>query len=331
MAYFLKEMKGARCLVLGGLGFIGSNTAHRLASLGADVTVADACLDPYGWNFANVKEIREKIDFVKADVRDKAAMEAAVEGMDCVFNCAGQVSHLDSMTDPFLDLDINCRGALVVLEACRRKAENAKIVYAGTRAQMGALRKTPGDEEQADNPADIYGADKWAAEKYHLIYNSAYGLRATSLRINNTYGERHQMKHARYGILNWFVRLALEGKEIQVFGDGSQARDYNYVADVADAMVLAAQKGEADGKYYLLGSGKETRFLDMVKAVIAAAGSGSYRLVPWPPDRKAIEVGDFFVSYEKIRRELGWEPATPLERGLKSTVEFYRERRTEYW
>ena len=324
-------MDGERCLIAGGLGFIGSNIAHRLVELGAEVSIADACLDPYGWNPANIKEIKDKVNFTKADIRDAGAMAKAVKGQDFIFNCAGQVSHVDSMSDPFLDLDINCRGNLVLLEACRKFNDKAKIVYAGTRGQMGALHYSPADEEHPDNPTDIYGADKLAGEKYHLIYSNAFGMRATSLRINNTFGERHQMKHAKYGIMNWFIRLALEGKEIQVYGDGSQTRDYNYISDVVGAMILAGQSEKTNGKYYLLGSGKELKFLDMVKAVIKSAGSGSYKLVPWPADRKAIEIGDFFVSYEKIKKELGWEPMASLEQGLKSTVSFYRERRKEYW
>jgi len=331
MAYGLKRLDGKRCLITGGLGFIGSNLAHRLIGLGAEVSIADACLDPYGWNFANIREINDKVSFTKADIRDAAAMAAAVKNQDFIFNCAAQCSHIDSMRDPFLDMDINCRGTLVLLEACRKCADTAKIVYAGTRAQMGALRHSPADEEHTDNPTDIYGADKWAAEKYHLIYNSVYGLPAASLRINNTYGERHQMRHAKYGIMNWFIRVALDGGEIQVFGDGSQTRDYNHISDVVDAMILAAQSPKSNGKYYLLGSGKETKFIDMVKAVIKAAGSGSYRLVPWPEDRKAIEVGSFFVTYKKIRDELGWEPKVSLDEGLRRTIAFYKERKKDYW
>jgi len=331
MPYELAPLRGARCLVTGGLGFIGSNIAHKLVQLGGEVTVLDACLEPYGWNPANIREIKEKVRFVKADIRDADAMASAVSEKDYIFNCAGQVSHVDSMKDPFLDLDINCRGNLVLLEACRKHADKAKIVYAGTRGQMGSLHYSPADEEHPDNPTDVYGADKWAAEKYHLVYHSAFGLPTTSLRINNTYGERHQMKHAKYGILNWFVRLALEGKEIQVFGDGSQTRDYNYIGDVVDACVLAAASKKTEGNYYLIGSGREMKFIDMVHAVLKAAGSGSFKSVPWPEDRKAIEVGNFFVSFEKFRKETGWEPRTALEDGLQKTVEFYRSRKADYW
>jgi len=331
LAYSLSRLDGKRCLITGGLGFIGSNIAHKLVELGAEVSIVDACLDPYGWNPANIAEIRDKVNFKKEDIRHESAMAKAVKDQDFIFNCAGQVSHVDSMKEPFLDLDINCRGNLVLLEACRKFNSNVKIVYAGTRGQMGSLHYSPADEEHPDNPTDVYGADKLAAEKYHLIYSSAFGMHATSLRINNTYGERHQMKHAKYGIMNWFIRLALEEKEIPVYGDGEQTRDYNYIADVVDACILAAQSPKTDGKYYLLGSGSEIKFIDMVKAVLAEAGTGSYKLVPWPADRKAIEVGNFFVSYKKIQDELGWEPKTSLAEGLRNTVAFYKERMKDYW
>jgi UDP-glucose 4-epimerase len=323
-------MSGKSALVTGGLGFIGSNLAHLLVSLGAKVTVYDACLDPYGWNFANIREIRDKVGFVKADVRDAGKIAAAVKGQDFVFHCAAQVSHSASMSDPFLDVDINCNGTLRLLEACRKHADGAKIIHAGTRGQIGRQVYSPVDEAHPTDPADIYGIDKLAAEKYCLLYGSTYGMRACSLRINNTYGPRHQMRHAKFGVLNWFVRLALEGKALTVFGKGGQVRDYNYVDDVSAALALAAQKGRSDGQVYNLGSGRRTRFVDMAKAVVKAAGSGRVESVPWPEGRRRIEVGDFFVSYAKIRRELGWAPKVGLEEGLEKTVGFYRERLKEY-
>lgn len=328
--YALKRMDGSRTLITGGLGFIGSNIAHKLVSLGAEVTILDACLDPYGWNFANIKEIKNSVKFIKGDIRDAKTMGETVRNQDYIFNCAAQVSHVDSMKNPYLDIDINCRGNITLLEACRKYNDSVKIVYAGTRGQMGALKYSPADENHVDEPTDIYGVDKWAGEKYHLIYYKAYGIRTTSLRINNTYGERHQMKHGRYGILNWFIRLALEDKELTIFGEGKQKRDYNYVQDVVDAMILAAQKEESNGKYYLLGSGEPIAFIDMAKMIVKAVGKGRVVKVPWPKERKVIEVGDFFVTYERVREELGWEPRTKLEEGLRRTVEFYKNRLGEY-
>jgi len=330
VAYKTSAMGGKKALVTGGLGFIGSNLAHKLVALGAEVAVYDACLDPYGWNFANINEIRNRVKFVKGDVRDRGKMEAVVKGQDFVFHCAAQVSHLDSMRGPFLDVDINCNGTLSVLEACRKNADGAKIIYAGTRAQIGREEYSPVDEKHPTNPIDVYGIDKLAAEKYCLLYGSAYGMPACSLRINNTFGPRHQMKHAKFGILNWFIRLALEGQEIPVYGKGEQVRDYNYVDDAVDAMILAAQSKKADGEVFNLGSGRQTRFVDMARAVVKAAGSGSIKHVPWPDERKRIETGDFFVSYAKIKKTLGWSPKTSFEDGLGKTIDFYRGRLREY-
>ncbi|MEM3399507.1 MAG: SDR family NAD(P)-dependent oxidoreductase [Candidatus Micrarchaeia archaeon] len=328
--YCLKRMEGVRALITGGLGFFGSNIAHKLVSLGADVVIYDACLDPYGWNFANIKEIRDKVKFVKGDIRDEELMEKSVSECDIIFNCAAQVSHVDSMKDPYLDLDINCRGQMTLLEACRKKNDGVKIVYAGTRGQIGVMVYSPVDENHPCMPTDVYGANKHAGELYHLLYCRVYGIKVCSIRANNTYGPRHQMKHGRYGILNWFVRKAMLGETIEVYGDGMQAREYNYIDDTVDAFILAAQSERAWGEVFLLGSGSPVKFIDMVKAVVRAVGKGSYKIVPWPKERKSIEVGDFVVSYGKIRKMLGWEPTTNLEEGLAKTVGFYKERLAEY-
>lgn len=325
-----EKMQGKNVLVLGGLGFIGSNTAHRCIKQGANVTIYDALLPMYGGNPANIAEIKDKVKVIKKDMREKPALEEAVKEQDLIFNCAGQVSHVDSMADPYLDIDINLIANINLLEACRKHNDSTKIVFAGTRAEIGKAEYSPIDEKHPTNPTDIYGIDKLAAEKYHLLYNEVYGIRACSLRINNAYGERHQMKHSKYGILNWFIRLALEDKEIQVYGEGNQTRDYNYISDVIDAMMLAAESEKANGKFYLLGSGKEVKFIDLVELVIKLADSGSYKKVPFPEMRKKIEVGNILVSYEKIKKELGWQPKIGLEEGLKRTIEFYKQRLPEY-
>jgi len=328
--YKLKKMAGQKVLITGGLGFIGSNIAHKLVELGAKVTIYDACLDPYGWNYANIKEIRDKVEVVKADTRDFDKMCEWVKGQDHIFNCAGQVSHVDSMKDPWLDLDINCRGNLNVLEAARRFNDRANIVYCGTRAEIGRAVYSPIDEEHPTNPLDIYGTNKLAAEKYHMLYAQVYGMPISSLRINNVFGERHQMKHALYGILNWFIRLAFEGKDITVYGDGKQLREYNYVKDLVDALILLAQNKQAHGKFYHVSTKKPITFADMAQQVVEEVGSGRVVKVPWPKERKQIEVGDVVISYKKIKRELGWEPRTSFKEGLKNTVAFYRQRLPEY-
>lgn len=329
--YELKGMKEKRVLVLGGLGFIGSGIALKCAELGAKVTVFDAMLEPYGFNHANISEIRDKVEFLKQDMRDLDALSKAVKEKDIVFNCAGQVSHIDSMKNPFLDVELNVTANLNLLEACRKFNDGVKIIYAATRSQTGKPIYIPVDEKHPDNPLDVYGADKLAAEKHVLLYNSFYGLKGTSIRINTTFGPRHQMKHNLYGVLNWFIRLAMENKKITVYGNGNQLREYNYIDDVVDAMVLAAQNNNSNGNYYMLGVKKPIKFVEMVKKVIQECGSGSFEMVPYPADRKSIEVGDFNVSFEKIKSDLGWVPTTSFEDGLKKTVEFYRNNKKHYF
>ena len=328
--YRLEGMDGRKVLVLGGLGFIGSNVANKCVQLGAEVTVFDSLIKPYGGNEFNISEIKGKVKLLKQDMRNVKQLEAAVKGTDYIFNCAGQVSHVDSMTDPYMDIELNLVANINLLEAARKHNDRARIVYAGTRAQIGKTDEVPVTEKTMPFPVDVYGVDKQAAEGYHLLYNYAYGMQTTSLRITNAFGERSQMKHGKYGIMNWFIRLALENKKISVYGDGKQKRDYLYVADVVDAMLLAGQKKQAAGKDYIVSSGKTIEFIDMVKKIIKACGSGSYEFVPWPEDRKRIETGDYVSSFERIKNELGWQPKTGFDDGLQRTVEFYRKNLKQY-
>lgn len=328
--YGIKPMHGERVLVIGGLGFVGSNLAHKLLALGAEVTLYDACLDPYGWNLANVAEIKDKVRFVKGDTRDFELLKEHVRGKEHIFNLAAQVSHSLSMKEPFLDIEINCRGNMNVLEACRQVNDSAKIVYGGTRGQTGEALYLPVDEKHPDNPPDINGINKLAAEKYHLLYFKVYGIPATSLRIGNTYGPRHQMKHGEYGVLNYFIRRAMLGEVIEVYGSGNQIRDYTYVDDLVDALLLLAQSNKASGEVFLIGSGEQIKFLDMVKLVIKTVERGEYRLIPFPPGRKEINVERFAVSYKKLNKTVGWRPKTKLKEGMRKTVDFYRTRLKEY-
>ena len=323
-------MDNSQALVLGGLGFIGSNVVHLLAELGADVTVFDSMLKGYGGNLANMNGIEDQVKIVKKDMREFEELKKVVPEKDVIFNCAGQVSHSDSMTNPWLDIDINCTANINLLEACRQLNDNAKIVYCGTRAAVGKAEKLPVDEKHPTDPVDIYGIDKLASEKYHLLYSKLYGMKACVLRLTNVFGERHQMQHAKYGVMNYFVRLALEGKAIKVYGDGQQIRDLNYVRDVTEAMVIAAQNKKSDSEMYNIGSGRKIKFIEIVEKIIETVGKGSYEFVEWPEQSKAIEVGDYFVSYEKIKKDLGWAPKTTFENGLQKTVEFYRERLNDY-
>ncbi|MFH1453716.1 MAG: GDP-mannose 4,6-dehydratase [Armatimonadota bacterium] len=328
---YLDNYKDKRVLITGGLGFLGSHLAERLLPHAKEIILYDAMLPLYGGNLFNIEEFKDKVTVTVADIRDKDKMEEAVKGVDYIFNIAGQVSHVDSMTDPLLDLDINCRGNLVLLEACKKYNKDARIVYAGTRGQYGKLDYIPVDEKHKMEPTDIYGVNKMAGEHYHLIYSKAFDMWACSLRINNSYGPKHQMKHGKYGILNWFIRLAMDNQPIKVFGDGSQLRDYNYVDDVIDAMISAGADEICRSKVYNLGSGKQIKFLDLVKLVIQSAGSGSIEMVPWPHERKVIEIGDYVADFSKIKKDLGWDPKITLSEGLKKTCDYYKKYKEHYW
>lgn len=318
-------------MITGGLGFLASNLAHTLVELGAKVLLVDPMLPLYGGNYFNVESIRDRVRVNIADIRDAGAMNELVKGQDVIYHIGNQTSHVDSMTDPLLDVDINCRGNIIFLEACRQFAPEAKIVYAGTRGQYGRLQYVPVDEKHPSNPTDVYGINKHAGEQYMFTYGRIYGMPVTSLRINNSYGPRGQMKHGKYGILNWFLRLAMDGKAIQVYGEGQQLRDYNYVDDVTDAFLRVAATEKSNGEAYNLGSNEHIKFIDLVRRIVAAAGSGSVEQIAWPEDRAAIEIGDYAADIAKIQTELGWQPTVTLGQGLERTVGFYREHKQHYW
>jgi len=326
-----KFYKNKKVAITGGLGFLGSNLAHELVRLGAKVTIIDAMLPLYGGNLFNVHEIQDQVQIFYDDIRDEKAMQTHLKNQDMVFHIANQTSHVDSMTDPFLDVDINCRGNLVFLEACRTQNPDMKIVYIGSRAQYGSVTKTPVSEDAPIRPTDIYGVNKHAGELYHAVYHQAYGMRTTMLRLSNTYGPRHQMKHGKYGIQNWMIRLAIDNKKITIYGDGNQLRDFIYIDDTIGAMLLAGSREETNGQVYNVGSGKAISFRGMIEKIVEIAGSGEIVTTPWPNERKRIEVGDFVADITKIKNEIGWEPKVPLEEGLKKTIDFYRKHKEHYW
>lgn len=330
MPYRAGTYTGRRVMITGGLGFIGSNLARRLVELDAEVLLVDSLVPQYGGNLFNVSGIENRVRINVADMRDANSLRYLVQGQDYIFNLAGQVSHLDSMTDPYTDLDINCRSQLTLLEACRLHNPGVKIVYAGTRQQYGKPDYLPLDELHLMHPTDVNGINKMAGEWYHIVYNNVYGVRATSLRLTNTYGPRQYMRDSRQGFLGWFIRQVVENKEITLYEPGTQIRDYNYVDDAVDAFLRAGMADEANGQVFNLG-GEHLSLLETTKLLIEIAGSGSYRLIPFPPERKAIDIGDVYSSYTKIQEVLGWEPRIPLAEGLARTIEFYRANWRQYW
>jgi UDP-glucose 4-epimerase len=320
---------GRRVLVTGGLGFIGSNLCRTLAELGADVLAVDSLLPDYGGNLFNLDGVRDEVRVNIADVRGHG-MEYLVQGQELLFNLAGQVSHIDSMTDPFTDLEINCRSQLSILEAVRKRNPELKIVYAGTRQVYGRPRYLPVDEAHLVTPTDVNGINKISGEMYHLVYHSVYGIRACSLRLTNTYGPRQLIRHNRQGFIGWFMRQVVLGEQIELFGDGQQKRDFDYVDDVVDAFLRAGAMDAADGQIFNLGGDAPVSLKDLVELMIEVAGRGSYRMVPFPDERKRIDIGDFYAATRKIRDTLGWKPTVPLREGLARTIEYYRRHGDEY-
>jgi len=329
--YQIKRMDDEDVLILGGMGAIGSNIAHSMVRLGAKVTIFDNMMEGTGANPANIKEIKDKIKFVKGDIRDFEELKKVIKNKRIIYNCAAQVSHVLSMENPFLDIDINCRGQINVLECCRRCNDSAKIVYTGTRSQFGIPQMNPLTEECIDSPVDVYSANKLASELYHLIYYNAYGIKATSLRMTNTYGPRAQMRNPTYNFVNWLIAKAIMNEELTVFEPGTQVRDLNYVDNAIDAIILASQNERTSGEVYLVGSGNGISIIELAKIIVEIAKSGKVKIVPYPKNRKSAEVGDVVIDYSKIKKATGWFPKTSIREGIKKTINFYRKRFNEYF
>jgi nucleoside-diphosphate-sugar epimerase len=327
---FAAAFRGRRALVTGGLGFIGSHVARGLCALGADVVVVDALVPGYGGNRFNAEDLRGRVRVVERDVRDGEAMAELVPGHDYVFHLAGQVSHTDSMSEPQRDLEHNCRASLSLLEALRAHNPTARVVFAGTRQVYGRPQRLPLDESHPCQPVDVNGIHKWAAEQYHRLYHEVHGIPTVVLRLTNTYGPGQLVKHPRQGFIGWFLRRAVEGAEIEIMGDGSQLRDLNHVDDVVDAMLRAAATPAAFGRVYNLGAPEPVSLESLVRLLLELAGRGSYRFVPFPPERKSIDVGSVQIDFGRIRRELGWEPRVPLREGLARTLHFYEQHLDKY-
>jgi UDP-glucose 4-epimerase len=323
--------RGRRVLVTGGLGFIGSSLARRLVELGGEVVLVDSLVPEYGGNLANIAGIQDSVRVNVSDVRDEHSFRSLIRGQEILFNLAGQTSHVDSLHDPFTDLDINCRSQLSILETCRRENPEVKVVFASTRQLYGRPRYLPVDEQHPLAPVDPNGVNKAAGEGYHRVYGEVYGLRTSILRLTNTYGPRMRVKDDRQTFLGTWLRLAVGGRELLIFGDGSQRRDFTYVDDAVDAFLLAGALAEADGEIFNLGGEAPVSLLELAELLVDLAGGGSYSLVPFPEERHSIDIGDYFADDSKIRSRLGWEPAVGLRAGLERSLRYYREHADEYW
>jgi len=319
-----------RVLVTGGLGFIGSTLARRLAAEGAEVTVVDSLVPEYGGNFENVAGAESALRVNVSDIRDAHSLRHLVQGQDYLFNLAGQTSHMDSMEDPFTDLDINCRAQLYVLEACRRHAPDIRVVFASTRQVYGRPEALPVNESHPLRPVDINGVHKLAAESYHLLYDAVYGIRSCALRLTNTYGPRMRVRDARQTFLGVWIRLAVQGKPFEVWG-GEQVRDLTYVDDAVEAMVRAARDDRARGRVFNVGAQETVSLKQLAETLVRVNGGGRFTVREFPADRKRIDIGDYVADWTSLRDTLGWRPAVSLEEGLRRTLAYYREHGEHYW
>jgi UDP-glucose 4-epimerase len=326
------EYKGRSVLITGGLGFIGSNLARRLVEIDdVEVTIVDALLPDQGGNLFNIHDIRDRVKLHTANIGDNWVTNHLVGGMDYIFNLTGSASHLDSMQYPQRDLELNCTAQLVLLEACRSFNPHVKIVFTSTRQVYGKPVYLPLDEQHRIMPLDVNGVNKLAAENYHLLYHRVYGMRSVCLRLTNTYGPRQLLHHDRQGFIGWFIRKAIEGDVIELFGEGKQRRDMNYVDDVVEALLLAGASEAAEGEIFNLGGEHPITLAELAEEMISITGCGSVSCVPFPPERQLIDVGNSYSSYQKIKSVLGWHPRTPLQTGLTRTIEFYLKNREHYW
>jgi len=318
-----------RVLITGGLGFIGSNLARRLVDLGAEVTLVDSLIPEYGGNWFNIADIEDRVEVNISDVRDEHSMKYLVQNQDYLFNLAGQTSHLDSMQDPFEDLDINAKSQLFILEACRHHNADIKIIFASTRQIYGNPKYLPVDETHPLSPVDVNGVNKLAGEWYHLLYNTVYDIRTAVLRLTNTIGPRMRVRDARQTFLGVWIRLLVEGKPFEVW-EGNQLRDFTYVDDAVDAFLMAAASDDANGKIFNLGGDRVVSLKELADLLVEIHGGGTYEVREFPKDRKRIDIGDYYANCSLVRSTLGWEPKVVLRESLQRTLEYYQQHLDKY-
>lgn len=320
-----KRLRGKDIMITGGLGMLGTAVAHQLVKYGADVTLVDACIANHGANRFNIKDIKNRVRVNIADIRDRESMSSLVRNKDIIFNFAGQASHNDSIIDPFLDAEINYIGHLNVLESVKKFNPRAKLFFSGSRLQFGKIEKIPVNESCPLCPETPYAFNKTVSEQMYNYYHKIYGIRCVIFRIANPFGIWCQMKHSKYSIVNYFIRQAMEDKDLTVFGDGNQLRDYIYVEDLARAFIIAAVDDKANGQTFNVGSGIGIRFGDMVKSVTDIIGKGRVKHVPWPDDYLNVETGDYVTDITKISNVLSWQPETHFRQAVEKTFRYYEK------
>jgi len=318
------KLENKNVLVTGGLGFIGSNLSIKLVNSGAKVTIIDNLEDTCGGSLFNIESIKDRVRLVEDSIGNDKITPALVKEADIIFNLAGKTSHIESVTNPYLDFEINCQAHIKFLNICKENNPEAKIVYASTRQIYGDIQYLPLDEKHPINPVDINGINKYSTERHHILYNRFYKMPISALRLTNTYGPRQLIKHNRYGVAGWFFNRALTGNEITLFDGGKLIRDFNYVEDVADAFISAALSNKSDGKVYNLGGEKQFTLKQFADLLIKYSGKGTVKSEELPKNLKKVSIGDSYSDYSKIFNELGWKPETSLEEGMRKTIDFFR-------
>jgi UDP-glucose 4-epimerase len=321
--------RGSKVLVTGGLGFIGSNLARRLVEIGGDVLVVDSRLPNTGANYANLKGFENRLRIRTVDLRNAEEIASLLPGHSVLFNLAGTVSHLDSMTDPLSDMSANVHAQIVLLEGCRRYIPEARIVFASTRQIYGRPISCPVDENHPIRPVDVNGINKAAAESYHSLYHEVYGLQTVSLRLTNTFGPRMRVKDARQTFLGIWVRRVVEGTAFEVWG-GQQKRDLSYVDDAVDAFLVAAACSTAQGHIFNVGGSPPVTLAELAESLVAVAGTGRFETKQFPPERLRIDIGDYFADDRLFRQLTGWAPKITLKDGLARTVAYFRDCLSDY-
>jgi len=323
------DISGAEVLITGGAGFIGSNLAEKLLEIGAKVTILDAMIAPYGSNKFNIKKIKQNSIFIKGDVRSPSVVNKCIAGKDFIFHLAGQTGRIISMNNPILDTSINCVGTLTVLNAIRNQKKKPKLIFAGSRGVIGKPKYLPVDEKHPQNPRDIYGINKLAAEQYSLLFGKNYEFAVTSLRLNNVYGPKCQIKSNHYGTINLFIAYALQNRVLPIYGDGEQARDYIYVTDVVDAFIKAMSP-KADGEIFFVGTEKETPLIHIIDYIKKEIPTVRHKFVPFPIDLKSVDFKNFYSTSRKMKTILSWQPTVTIQQGIRKTIDFYQKNLTHY-
>lgn len=325
----LSHFQNKKILITGGLGFIGSNLAKRLTETNAEIILIDSLIPEYGGNIANVESIKDKVKINISDVRDPFSMKHLIQGADYLFNLAGQTSHMDSMTDPYTDLEINGKAQLSILESCRNYNPDVKIIFASTRQIYGKPQYLPVDEKHLVQPVDVNGINKMAGEWYHILYNNVYGIRSCALRLTNTYGPFMRVKDARQTFVGIWIKNLIENKPFEVWG-GDQLRDFTFADDVVDGLLVAASNENSNGKIYNLGGNEIISLKELAESMISVFGSGSFTVKQFPEERKKIDIGDYYSDWNLIKKELGWKPEIKIRDGMKTTLDFYKTNLEKY-